>query len=135
MFVLQADNMVAIIQLGINSSSAATAAAAARILPQLPDLPADAVAELLLTAIARQPVNSALKPLVAAHFGGWQVRQLTGEQLLVVLKQVAAACTQVSDGTRDALNRLCYMIRTLPAAYAMSKHTLAGLLHTTIAPG
>jgi hypothetical protein len=129
---VQAAEMVATIQLGINSSRTSTAAAAASILPQLPNLPADAVAELLLTAIARQPVNSALEQLLAAGRDGWNLRQLTVEQLLAVMQQVAATSTRASATSRTALQSLGWMITVLPAAYQISAETMAGLLHTMI---
>jgi hypothetical protein len=131
---VQAAEMAALIQLGMNSSSTATAAAAVSILPGvLPHLPADAVLELLLTAVARQSVNHAVQHLISAHPGIGAFQQLTQEHVLAVLQRVTAVSSQEPDDADSILWDLGTEVAGLPAARQLSAEAVAGLLHMAVA--
>uniref|UniRef100_A0A383VIC9 Uncharacterized protein n=1 Tax=Tetradesmus obliquus TaxID=3088 RepID=A0A383VIC9_TETOB len=104
-----------LIKLGFNSSNAATVAAAASMLQQLPGLAVAEIAELLYTAVVRHEANHALDFLQEAITYRWRPVQLSAEELLPVLQQAVSLGVQTSESAESMFRSLASLHRVLPA--------------------
>lgn len=115
MHVLQSIDVPTLIKLGFNSSNAATVAAAASMLQQLPGLAAAEIAELLYTAVVRHEANHALDFLREATTYRWRPVQLSAEELLPVMQQAVSLGVQTSESAESMFRSLASLHRVLPA--------------------